>query len=349
MGIIFGVLFLSPHFGIMGVAYGVVIVSVIQLLASVLGLVGLRFDYRTRIYWRNKGFRRVLHLLPPRSLDQGIDYFNNLVETNLASRLSQGAITAYQTAYTLHLVPVTLIGVAISTAAFPKMSERLAQKRPDLFKKDVQQIVRVIIWLAMPVSVIAYFCRGYLVRLLVATGNPIIASLVGMLVASIFFRALYQIVSRCFYAHQNTRIPLYVSIAAISLNVGLAIWLAKPSVYGVFGLAIAQSIVAAFEVTTLFVVLSFKYVQIFDRTMWHAIWRMVSASGLTALVTYAMIIFFPLRAGDAGFFSLVPKFGLIVVVSLSAYTVFSHIFRLDEAKPVIYKVGRFIFKTIGLS
>lgn len=349
VGIIIGVVFLSPHFGIMGVAYGVVIGSIVQLLASALGLVGLKFDYTTRINWKNKGFRQVLRLLPPRSLDQGIDYFNNMVETNLASRLSEGAITAYQTAYTLHMVPVTLIGVALSTAAFPKMSERLAQGRPDLFKKELQQIVRIIIWLAMPAAVITYFCRGYLVRFLVAVGNPVIAALVGFLVVSIFFRALYQIASRSFYAHQNTKIPLYISIFAISLNVALAILLARPSVYGVLGLAMAQSIVAAFEVTTLFVVLRFKYVKVFDAKVWNAVIKMISASGLTAFFTYAMITLFPLNAGDVGFFTLVPKFGLIVAISLSVYLMFSQIFKLEEAKPVVDRLGKIVFKAIGVS
>lgn len=349
MGIIIGVVFLSPHYGIMGVAYGVVIGSIIQLLISTLGLVGLDFDYRSKIFWKNHGFRQVLRLLPPRSLDQGMDYFNNMVETNLASRLSAGAITAYQTAYTLHMVPVTLIGVAISTAAFPQMSERLAQGRPDLLKKELQKIVRVIIWLAMPVAVITYFTRGYLVRLLVATGNPVISSLVGFLVISIFFRALYQIVSRSFYVHQDTKIPLYISFGAISLNIILAITLAHPGMYGVLGLAIAQSVVACVEVVILFIVLSIKYVNLFDAKMCGILWRMVSASGLTMFVTYFMVLLFPLKAKDAGFFSLVPKFGFIVLISLASYVVFSQIFRIDEAKIVVKKISDFVFKAMGLA
>ena len=70
--------------GIMGVALGVVLGAILQLVVSSIGLVGINFDYRPVISWRNKGFRQVLKLLPPRSIDQGIDYFNGIVEINLA-------------------------------------------------------------------------------------------------------------------------------------------------------------------------------------------------------------------------------------------------------------------------
>ena len=71
----------------------------------------------------------------------------------------------------LHMVPINLIGVAISSAAFPQMTERLSQGRPDLFRKELQTVLRVIIWLAMPVAAITYFARGYIVSILFVGGN----------------------------------------------------------------------------------------------------------------------------------------------------------------------------------
>ena len=60
--------------GIMGVAIGVVFGALLQLGASIAGLVGLGFDYEFKIHWKNQGFRSVLKMLPTRSIDQGIDY-----------------------------------------------------------------------------------------------------------------------------------------------------------------------------------------------------------------------------------------------------------------------------------
>ena len=343
LGIIVGILALSPHFGIEGVAYGVVIGSVIQLLVSALGLYGMGYRYFPKIFWKNHGFKEVLKLLPARSVDQGIDYFNNIVEINLASRLGAGAITAYQTAYTLHSVPITLIGVAISTAAFPKMSDRINQGRPDLFKRDLLRILRVIVWLALPTSIIAYFGRGYLVRLLAAGGNPIIASLLGLLVVSIFFRSIFHIMSRSFYAQHDTMTPLKISIFAILLNIVLAITLARPSAYGINGLAIAQSIVAMLEVLILVGILWHRYPGFITPEFRGALGRMIAAAGFMSIVTYFLIKFLPLNARDRGFASLVPKFGIIVVLSLASYTAFSSFFRLAEAEPIVSRTKKALF------
>ena len=88
------------------------------MIVSAVGLAGLGFDYNFKIYWRNKGFRKVLSLLPARSVDQGMDYVVSLVEVNLASRLADGTVRAYQQALTLHMMPINLIGVAISKPLF---------------------------------------------------------------------------------------------------------------------------------------------------------------------------------------------------------------------------------------
>ncbi len=343
LGIIVGILALSPRFGIEGVAYGVVIGSVIQLLVSALGLYGMGFRYVPKIYWRNLGFKEVLRLLPARSVDQGIDYFNNIVEINLASRLGAGAITAYQTAYTLHSVPITLIGVAISTAAFPKISDRINQGRPDLFKRDLLRVLRVIVWLALPVAVIAYFGRGYLVRLLAAGGNPVIASLLGLLVVSIFFRSVFHIMSRSFYAQHDTMTPLKISLFAIVLNIVLAISLARESAFGINGLALAQSIVAMLEVVILVGVLWKRYPGFITPEFTGALAKMISAAGFMCIVTYFMIKMLPLNASDRGFASLVPKFGIIVVMSLAVYTAFSSFFRLPEAEPIVSRTKKVLF------
>jgi putative peptidoglycan lipid II flippase len=320
--------------------------SVLQLIVSSIGMIGMDFQYQFKIFWRNLGFRQVLRLLPARSFDQGIDYFNNLVEINLASRLRAGMITAYQVATTLHMVPITLIGVAISTAAFPKMTERIAQGRTDLFKKELQTILRVIIWLALPTAVIAFLGRGYLVSFLTSGGDPIIADILGLLSIAILFRSIYHISSRSFYAQQDTKTPLYISIAAIGLNIALAIWFVLKLDFGVLGLAAAQSIVAFVEVVILFWIMSRRIKGLFDVDFVNGVLRMISASGLMFVITYVMVKTFDLSASDTRFFALVPKFGLIVIVAFSSYLLISRIFRLEETKPVLAKLRKIVFRQV---
>jgi putative peptidoglycan lipid II flippase len=329
--------------GIMGVALGVVLGSILQLLVSSIGLFGLGFDYRFKIFWKNKGFRKMLTLLPARSLDQGADYLNSIVEVNIASRMAAGTVRAYQQATTLHMVPINLIGVAISTAAFPKMTEYLSTGRPDLFKKEVQSILRVIVWLIMPVATIAFFTRGYLVNFIKNGGDPLMANLLGALVVAIIFRSIYHIAARSFYAQQDTKTPLYVSLFAIALNIALAVWFTAVLDMGAYGLAWAQSIMAVVEVIILFVIMSRRIEGLFDLVFVHAIARMASATGFMALVSYITVQVFQLQNVDQSFLATFPKFIAIVIISLGAYVWFSRLLKITEVNPVLKRAKSLLF------
>jgi len=353
IGIIIGVMFFTSGIdifgwqifegGIMGVALGVVLGSILQLLVSSIGLFGMGFDYRFKIYWKNKGFRRVMSLLPARSLDQGIDYVNSIVETNLASRMIAGSVRAYQQASALSYVPINLIGVAISTAAFPKMAERLGQGRPDLFKSELQSVLRVIIWLALPVTVIAFFGRGYLVNFIKNGGDSTMASILGVLAVAILFRSIYHIAARSFYAQQDTKTPLYISFFAIALNITLAVWFTIILGLGVYGLAWATAIVSCAEVVVLFVMMARRIKGLFDKVFVHAVARMASATGFTAVITYIAVLVLPLNINDQSFLSSFPKFVLIVVISCSAYGLFSYMFKLSEMQPILLRAKKILF------
>ncbi len=354
IGIIIGILFFTGGInifgvqvfegGIMGVALGVVLGSILQLVVSTFGLIGLGFDYQFKIFWKNKGFRQVLRLLPPRSLDQGMDYVNSLVETNLASRMVAGSVRAYQQVQSLSFMPVNLIGVAISTAAFPKMTERMGQGRPDLFRKELQVVLRVIIWLALPVTVVAFFARGYIINFIYNGGDPYMASILAVLALSILFRSVYFIAARSFYAQQDTKTPLYISFFTIGLNISLAVLFTMSFGWGVQGLALAAVIVSVVEVAILFYIMAQRIKGLFDASFLSAIGRMLSAAGFVSLITYGMVTWLPLNAADQSFFASFPKFALITLVSLGSYVLISYLFRLKEATPIIERILKILFK-----
>lgn len=333
--------------GIMGVALGVALGSIMQLIVSAIGLVGLGFDYEFKLHWRNRGFRKVLSLLPARSVDQGMDYAVSLVEVNLASRLADGTIREYQQALTLHLMPINLIGVAISNAAFPQLTERLGEGRPDLFRKDFCSLLRVVIWLILPVSLVAFFARGYIVHFITNKGNQLMAGALGCLVIAIIFRTIYHMVARAFYAQQDTKTPLYVSIFAIGLNIVLAIWLSMGVKMGAYGLAWAQSTVAVFEVVILLAVMNRRMPQLFGREFMMAIGKMGIAFMVSGIVCYITVILFPFRESDRSFFSAFPKFIFITVATFAVYGGVSKWLKLPEVDPILQKSKKILFSKLN--
>ena len=329
--------------GIMGVALGVVLGSFLQLIVSAVGLAGLGFDYNFKIYWRNKGFRKVLSLLPARSVDQGMDYVVSLVEVNLASRLADGTVRAYQQALTLHMMPINLIGVAISNAAFPQLTEHLGEGRDDLFQKDLRSLLRIIFWMALPVSVVIFFTRGYVVHFISNGGVPLIAGILGCLVVAILFRTIYHMAARAFYARQDTKTPLYISIFSITLNIILAIVLSMVLKMGAYGLAWAQSTVAVLEVVVLLAVMNRQMPKLFDMTFVRAIFKMILAGIVTGVVCYIGVLVLPFRYHDDSFFSAFPKFVIISLVSFGAYAMASKWLKLPEIDPILARLKKVLF------
>ena len=329
--------------GIMGVALGVVLGSFLQLIVSAVGLAGLGFDYNFKIYWRNKGFRKVLSLLPARSVDQGMDYVVSLVEVNLASRLVDGTVRAYQQALTLHMMPINLIGVAISNAAFPQLTEHLGEGRNDLFQKDLRSLLRIIFWMALPMSVVIFFTRGYVVHFISNGGDQLIAGILGCLVVAILFRTIYHMAARAFYARQDTKTPLYISIFSITLNIILAIVLSMVLKMGAYGLAWAQSTVAVLEVVVLLAVMNRQMPKLFDMTFVRAIFKMILAGIVTGVVCYIGVLVLPFRYHDDSFFSAFPKFVIISMVSFGAYAVASKWLKLPEIDPILARLKKVLF------
>ena len=336
--------------GIMGVALGVILGACLQLVVALIGVFGLGIDYEFKMYWKNQGFRSILKLLPARSLDQGIDYINGIVNTNLSSRMGAGAVRSFNQASALHQMPVNLIGVAISTAFFPKLTEELGEGNQNEFYVTFRQALRTILWISLPVAAIAFFTRGYVVSFISNIGNNdangTIASVLGALCVAIFARSVFHIAARGFYACQDTKTPFIISIIAIGLTIGLSVLFYKIG-WGVDGLGLAQSIGAVIEIIILLGLLHRRsHGKLLDKVFWQALARMLFATFITACVAFSMTKFIPLMATDNSLVITIPKFLLIVAISASAYLAASYFLNLSEAQPIFRYLKKILFKNV---
>lgn len=346
LSIIASVYIFRDNLGIVGLGIGALIGGLLQLAIACLGLIGLGFRYRPQIRFENRNFRGILAQLPSRSLDQGIDQVNSIVEINRAQALGVGPISWYSYALTLQNVPIMLLGNSIAIAAFPRLTERLSQNRPDLFRRDFLRVLRGMIWIAMPVVVVSYFARGYLARLIFGDVSAQVALIFGYLTISILFRIIYSMLSRYFYAYKDTKTPLYVSIFAIGLNIILAFNLARADSYGIAGLALAQSIVAAVEVTILFLIIMVRDARLFNAVFWGGMLRILSVTGFSIAAAFMMVSFLPLTISDRGIVTLGSKLSAIASVTIGTHILISYLMRLPEVRPLLNKAKQIILKPI---
>ena len=204
----------------------------------------------------------------------------------------------------------------------------------------------MIIWLAIPTVVVFFLARGYIVSFLVS-GDPAsasaIASILGVLALAILFRSVYQISSRSFYAQQDTKTPLYISIFTIGLNIVLAIVLALTLGLGFIGLAMAQTIAAFVEVVILFSIMQYRIRGLFTMKLARAVCKMFFAAAITFVFTYIATQLVPLQATDTSIFVTLPKFLVICLVAGVTYLIASRYFGLREVNPIIARINKIIF------
>ena len=231
-------------------AFAVVAGALLHLLVQVpaLRLVGMRWQPIGD--WRDRAVREVGRLMGPRVVGLAAFQFNFLIATFFASTVSSGAISAVNYAWLIVMTPLGLFGMAISTAAFPRMAEQAARADGDL-QETLSKALRLILYLSLPAGVglmiLAKPITDFLLRS-GAFGSSSTDLVVGALVLyalALFAHSGIEILSRGFYALSDTRTPVAFSVMSMLINLVLSLILVWP--FGVDGLALALSVATIVE------------------------------------------------------------------------------------------------------
>ena len=228
LGIIFGILFLVPSFGIWGLAYGVILGAFLHFIIQVPSLLNIGFKLKSILDFRNPGLIKIIKLWFPRTLGLLALQINGIVATAIASSLAMGSIAIFNFADNLRWVPIGIIGVAFSTAAFPAMSLAYAQGKKDLFLKRFSLAVRQTFFIVIPISLLFFVFRAQIVRIILGTGEfgwddtRLTAAVFGLFSFGIFAAALLPLFTRAFFAFHNTKTPVFINIVSMAINVALS-------------------------------------------------------------------------------------------------------------------------------
>lgn len=252
LAIIAAAIFLAPVMGVEGLAVGVAIGSLAHFAVQLpnLARVGQRYDLTIGL--GHPGVRRVAWLMGPRMLGLAAGQLNFLVSTVLASGLPEGSLTAYNYAFQLSQLPVGVVGVSIAVALFPTMSQDAALGRIGEIRRQVSGAVRVLVFIAVPLMAIMIVLREPLTAVFYQYGafgqaaTDRTASTLLFFAVGLVGHVVVHVLTRAFYAMQDTRTPVTWAIIAVAINVPLMASLVGPM--GVEGLALALSIASVLEV-----------------------------------------------------------------------------------------------------
>lgn len=219
LGIILGLIFLFPFLGLPGLACGVALGALSHLLIQfpALRMAGYRFvpQFPHGDEWHE--LRHLIAVSIPRTITLAAHQLSLTGLFALASFLEVGSIAVFTFAWNLQSVPLALLGVSYSVAAFPTLSLLHAKGEREQFVGYIREAARHLIFWSLPLSALAIVLRAHIVRIILGTGSfdwvatRLTAAAFALFVISLVAQNLVLLFVRGYYACGRTRVPLVVN------------------------------------------------------------------------------------------------------------------------------------------
>lgn len=290
IGIIIGVLFLVPVLGAKGLAWGVVLGAGLHLAVQYPAArnSGYTFKFFSFSVLRDEQIKKVIRLMIPRALGIAVNQINLLIITFFASSLAAGSIAIFTFANNIQAAPMALFGSSFAIAAFPLLSASAAKKMEGIFLDNFQKTLKQILFFIVPISVIILVLRAQIVRVILGSGNfdwedtVLTFQVLGILSLSLFAQSLVPLLSRSFFALQDTKTPFYVALASEFVNIGLVLVLLKN--FSILGLAMAFSAASVVNMTLLYYFLMKRLTRHEKKPILDWIFNLMLLSGTAGIV-----------------------------------------------------------------
>jgi len=229
VGIIGGVLFLYPVSGLKGLVFGVVIGAIGHAFIQLPFILKSKMSPSLMVFTRFKNIPRILETSVPRALTLALHQLVLLGLIGFASTMTEGSVAVLQFGFNLQSVPLAIIGVSYSVAAFPMLASLYAEGKMDAFRAHIMTAFRHIIFWSLPILALIIVIRAQLVRVVLGSGafswedTRLTAAVLSLFIISLLAQAIHLLMVRAFYAVGNTRIPFCVTLVSSGGAIFLAI------------------------------------------------------------------------------------------------------------------------------
>jgi putative peptidoglycan lipid II flippase len=286
---------------IYGLALGAILGAALHFMIQVPGLYTIRARLRLLVDWRVPGVREVLVLMGPRVLGLAVVQINFAVNVFFASSMTDGSVTALNTAWILMFFALGVIAQSMGTAVFPSLSALAAENDMPGYRERLSGALRSVLLLAFPATVVMVLLGAPLIGTLFERGawtqthTQAAAWALSFFALGIAGHSLLEVLSRAFYALADTWTPVRIGIAAMVTNIILSIILIRligdPDALarGAFaGLALANSLTTLLESAVLWWLLRRRVDGINDgHVIDGALRALLAALGMGAIIWLA--------------------------------------------------------------
>lgn len=243
IGIIAGIIFLLPQFGLSGLAVGVVFGALLHLLVQVPSFAHFytqvskdtasneatngkkEFSKEKKVKIRypilsdsiSDSIKTIARLAFPRVIAIALNRFTIIILVAIASTLSAGSVAIFRLSENLHYLPIGVFGISFAVAAFPSLNEQYIASAGAKFLDILYRTLSSILFWVLPLSVFFIVLRAQIVRIALGGGKfdwaetRLAAASLGILAVAILAESIRPLLIRAFYALEDTKTPLFVN------------------------------------------------------------------------------------------------------------------------------------------
>ncbi len=218
VGIIIGIIFLYPIFGLVGLGYGVAIGAFLHFAIQVPFIIQKKMTPRFRLPIRFESIKKVVLVSLPRTITVSSNEFAKLFLVSFASFFVPGSIAVFNFSLNLQSVPLSIIGVSYSLAAFPTLTRLFTSGQKSEFVEQMIVSARHIIFWSVPVTVLFIVLRAQIVRTILGAGDfgwdatRLTAAALALFVVSLIAQNLVTLFVRAYYSQGKTKAPLVMNV-----------------------------------------------------------------------------------------------------------------------------------------
>lgn len=338
---------LMPALGwppIAGIALGTLIGGGAQLALQWPVLRREGYAYKPILDWHDESLKRVLVLMGPGTIGLAATQVNVFVNTVLATGEGTGAVSWLNYAFRLMYLPIGLFGISIAAATLPVVSRHAAHDEAQQVRRTVADGLSLMMVLNVPATVGLIVLATPIIRLIfersafTPADTAATAAALQLYAIGLVGYSVVRIASPVFYALQQHRTPVVVSVVTVLVNAVLNVLLVR--VMGYRGLALGTSIAALFNAAVLMLLLRRSLDGIEGRRMAGSLVRIAAASAAMGIAAVAVDAAAAEWLPGAGLWAQLARLTIAIGVSLAVLAGCAHLLHIHEFREGVALVAR---------
>ena len=318
--ILIGVLLFSKLLGdnlVFYLSYGVSFAGFLQLVflyKFVRKFYSLKLDFKIKTNSKIKVFFKKLL---PSIFASGVTQINILVGTIIAS-FQASAVSYLYYADRIYQINLAIAGIAIGVVVLPQLSKYIQTKKKSKIHLIQNKALELSLFLTLPASAALLIASEEIISALFGYGSFDQVSVLNSGKALYYFAlglpafSLIKVFSSFFFANQDTKIPFYISLFSVLINIVISI--SYFNEIGFIIIPIATTISSWFNAILLFAFLKNRDLFSFNKIFLVRFVKIIAASLLMAIFFNFLITYFKY---ELAFNQNIKSFYLILSVILS--------------------------------